>query len=195
MFVLVACLDSVACWGVKTDNTLHEETLCNGYSDKTMSTTASCMASKYTKPRWVLSVSRRIPHGSACRDLCTPLEVLELLTSASQCSLPVSVHFTPPTFPKSSSDDVRKLDDEIWELISNFSQGPPASFFSSSSGSTSSFPVRTSGSTRHSSIPPSHPSALQASVWASGPHPGAPGHSPHLTAVKVSNGLSGGFHF
>lgn len=101
------------------------------------------------------------------------------------------VIFLPPTFPKSSSNDMRKLDDEIWELISNFSQGPPASLFSSSSSSASSFPARTSNSEGRSGArapsPPSPPSGLQASVWASGPYPGAPGHSPHLIPVKVLN--------
>ncbi|XP_053096911.1 basement membrane-specific heparan sulfate proteoglycan core protein isoform X2 [Pangasianodon hypophthalmus] len=89
---------------------------------------------------------------------------------------------------KSFSADVRKLDDEIWDLISNFSQGPPASFFSSASSSTSSIPTRTSGSAGHSGgrapIPPLPHSALQASVRASGPHHGAPGHSPRLTTIK-----------
>ncbi|TSL61242.1 Basement membrane-specific heparan sulfate proteoglycan core protein [Bagarius yarrelli] len=91
---------------------------------------------------------------------------------------------------KSSRDDVRKLDDEIWKLISNFSQGPPASLFSSSSSSASSFPVRTSSSKgrsgAHAQIRPFPPSALQASVWASEPHHGAPGQSPYLTTVKYS---------
>ncbi|KAK2825049.1 hypothetical protein Q7C36_018976 [Tachysurus vachellii] len=89
---------------------------------------------------------------------------------------------------KTSSNDVRKLDEEIWALIGNFSQGPPASLFSSSSSSTSSVPVRTSSSEdrsgAHASIPSLLPSGLQSSVWASGPHPGAPGHSPHLIPVK-----------
>lgn len=107
----------------------------------------------------------------------------------------------PPILPKSSSDDVLVFDDDIWELISNFSQGPPASLFSSSSSSASSFPHRTSGSAGRSDgrvpipIPPLPPSALQESVLTSVPHPGAPGYSPHLTPVKVLNGLSGGFHF
>ncbi|XP_060793463.1 basement membrane-specific heparan sulfate proteoglycan core protein isoform X5 [Neoarius graeffei] len=95
---------------------------------------------------------------------------------------------TPFKRLKRSHKSSSKLDDEIWELISNFSKGPPASLFSSSSSSASSFPVRTSGSAGrsggHARVPPLPPSALQASVWASGPHPGAPGRSPYLTTVK-----------
>lgn len=150
---------------------------------------------------WYLDASPEWKQSPACPCVCTSLEVLGFLALVSQFSLLTHgslwflLTFLHPPSPKSSS----KLDDEIWELISNFSKGPPASLFSSSSSSASSFPVRTSGSAGHSSgharVPPLPPSALQASVWASGPHPGAPGRSPYLTTVKVMNSLSGVFHF
>nr|XP_033484843.1 basement membrane-specific heparan sulfate proteoglycan core protein isoform X12 [Epinephelus lanceolatus] len=110
--------------------------------------------------------------------------------------------------------DVRELDDKVWALFPNFSNGRAGSppFFPSSSKSTSSFSsssssssssshysrIPTSSSSRYTLrnlSPPSPPSGISSSVRPTRPQPYSPGHSPHLqsknTLSKTSARSSG----
>ncbi|XP_076839971.1 basement membrane-specific heparan sulfate proteoglycan core protein isoform X4 [Brachyhypopomus gauderio] len=87
-----------------------------------------------------------------------------------------------------SSSEVRKLDDEIWALLGNLSNGRPAAPPSSSLSRVSSFSsFGASGSTGLSVSripnPPSSPSALMSHKRASGV-PDSPENTSHFTLVK-----------
>ncbi|XP_044068676.1 basement membrane-specific heparan sulfate proteoglycan core protein isoform X9 [Siniperca chuatsi] len=109
--------------------------------------------------------------------------------------------------------DVRQLDDEVWALFSNFSNGRAGSppFFPSSSKSSSSFSsssssfssrVPTSSSSSSSSrwsmrnlSPPSPPSGISSSIRPTRPQRYSPGRAPRLqsknTVSKTSTSPSG----
>lgn len=101
-----------------------------------------------------------------------------------------------PTFPP-PQDDVRRLDDEVWALFSNFSNGRAASppLFSSKSSSSSSYSsssrVPTSSSSSRWSLrnlsPPSPPSGISSSVRPTRPQPYSPGHAPRLQVHSVKD--------
>ncbi|XP_047424502.1 basement membrane-specific heparan sulfate proteoglycan core protein isoform X3 [Mugil cephalus] len=111
---------------------------------------------------------------------------------------------------RAEQGDVKQLDDEVWALFSNFSNGRAGShpFFSSSkssshSSSSSSFSsssssrVPTSSSSSSSSrwalrhlSPPSVSSDTSLSVRPTRPHPYSPGHAPHLQYALVYKGFS-----
>jgi len=90
---------------------------------------------------------------------------------------------------------VRQLDDEVWALFSNFSNGqagssrffPSSSKYSSSSSSSSSssrIPTSSSSSSSRWSLrnlsPPSSPYGMSSSVRPTRPQPPSPGRSRHL---------------
>ena len=109
------------------------------------------------------------------------------------------------TFPPSQGN-VRKLDDEVWALFSNFSNGragsppffPSSSFSSSSSTSSSSsssrVPTSSSSSSSSSSSrwslrklsPHPSPSGISASVRPTRPQSYSPGHNPRLQVHSVT---------
>ncbi|XP_036447334.1 basement membrane-specific heparan sulfate proteoglycan core protein [Colossoma macropomum] len=100
---------------------------------------------------------------------------------------------------KPSAAEVRKFDEEIWALLTNFSSGRPASSFSSSSSrtSSSSYSFGASGSMGrsggHNPSPPSPPSAITSPLRPTASHHAAPGHVPNSSLVKyplVSKGFS-----
>lgn len=105
-----------------------------------------------------------------------------------------------PTFPPPQGD-VRQLDDEVWALLSNFSNGRAASppFFpfssksssSSSSSYSSSSRVPTSSSSSRWSLrnlsPPSPPSGISSSVRPTRPQAYSPGHAPRLQVHSVKD--------
>lgn len=105
--------------------------------------------------------------------------------------------------PLPSKGDVRRMDDEVWALLSNFSNGRAASsplspsstkYSSKSSFSSSSslYPSsRTSSSSARWSLrnlsPPSPPSGISASVRPTRPQPYSPGHAPRLQVHPVKD--------
>lgn len=105
--------------------------------------------------------------------------------------------------PLPSKGDVRRMDDEVWALLSNFSNGraassplsPSSSKHSSKSSSSSSsylYPSsRTSSSSARWSLrnlsPPSPPSGISASVRPTRPQPYSPGHAPRLQVHPVKD--------
>ncbi|XP_054868568.1 basement membrane-specific heparan sulfate proteoglycan core protein isoform X9 [Amphiprion ocellaris] len=115
---------------------------------------------------------------------------------------------------RADQGDVRQLDDEVWALLSNFSNGRPGSppifppsksssfSFSSSSSSSSSSRVPTSSSSSSYSrwplrnlSPPSPPSGISSPVRPTRPQPYSPGHAPHLQSkntVSKTASASGG---
>lgn len=100
-----------------------------------------------------------------------------------------------PPFPLPQGG-VRQLDDEVWALFSNFSNGRAGSppFFPSSSktsfsSSSSSSRTPTSSSSSRWSLrnlsPPPPPSDISSSVRPTRPQPYSPGHAPHLQVHSV----------
>ncbi|XP_045912428.1 uncharacterized protein LOC123975201 [Micropterus dolomieu] len=114
-------------------------------------------------------------------------------------SLSLVPHFLPP------QGNIRQLDDEVWALFSNFSNGQagsprfvPSSKSSSSFSSSSSSLVPTSSSSRWSLrnlSPPSPPSGITSSVKPTRPQHYSPGRAPRLqsknTVSKTSASASG----
>nr|XP_020441243.1 basement membrane-specific heparan sulfate proteoglycan core protein isoform X3 [Monopterus albus] len=111
---------------------------------------------------------------------------------------------------RAEQGDVTQLDDEVWELLSNFSNGRKGSLpfspsffskssssFSSSSSSSSRVPASSSSSrwSLHNLSPPSPPSGISSSVRAARPQPYSPGHAPRLQSKnsvrKTSASASG----
>lgn len=101
--------------------------------------------------------------------------------------------------PLPSKGDVRRMDDEVWALLSNFSNGRSASKSSSFSSSSSLYPSsRTSSSSARWSLrnlsPPSPPSGISASVRPTRPQPYSPGHAPRLQVHPVKDRAVLRFH-
>ncbi|XP_058499022.1 basement membrane-specific heparan sulfate proteoglycan core protein isoform X3 [Solea solea] len=102
---------------------------------------------------------------------------------------------------------VPQLDDEVWALLSNFSNGQagPPPFFSSSSSKSSVSSSSSSSSSRIPTLsssssfprwslrnlsPPSPPSGVLSSVRPTRPQPYSPGRYPHLQSKNKVNKIS-----
>lgn len=123
------------------------------------------------------------------------LNVLTLIFAACLSKPFESLYF--PFHPMSYShqhpaDEVRKLDDGIWAIITNFSNGQsPFPFSSSSQTSHSSFEAQSS---RSSVRAPSFHSGLTSSLRASESLSNDPSHSSHPDPTQVLCALTGGSH-
>ncbi|XP_036068750.1 basement membrane-specific heparan sulfate proteoglycan core protein isoform X6 [Oryzias melastigma] len=98
-----------------------------------------------------------------------------------------SSHFSRRT--RAEQVDVRKLDEEVWALLSNHSSRRTGSspFFPSSKSSSSSR-VPTPSSSQwflHNWTPPSPPSSISSSVRPTRPQAYPPGHAPHLQSKNT----------
>lgn len=90
------------------------------------------------------------------------------------------------------ADEVRKLDDEIWAIITNFSNGQsPFPFSSSSQTSHSSFEAQSLLSRSSVRAPPFH-SGLTSSLKASESHSNNLGHSSDPDSTQVLYALTQG---
>ncbi|XP_045065407.1 basement membrane-specific heparan sulfate proteoglycan core protein-like isoform X2 [Coregonus clupeaformis] len=83
---------------------------------------------------------------------------------------------------RAHQEQVKKLDDEIWAIISNFPAGSPP--FPPSSSSERKVPSASSRAGSRTPMrppsPPSSPSGLSSLVRPTSPQPASPGHSPRL---------------
>ncbi|XP_026189282.1 basement membrane-specific heparan sulfate proteoglycan core protein isoform X3 [Mastacembelus armatus] len=97
---------------------------------------------------------------------------------------------------RAEQGDIKQLDDEVWALLSNFSNGrtgsppffPPSFSKSSSSFSSSSSRVPASSSSRwslRSLSPPSTLSGVSSSVRPTRTQPYSPGHAPRLQSKNT----------
>ncbi|XP_035997428.1 basement membrane-specific heparan sulfate proteoglycan core protein isoform X6 [Fundulus heteroclitus] len=102
---------------------------------------------------------------------------------------------------RDSQNDAQNLDDEVWALLSNFSNGRagvPPFLPSSKSSSFSSSRVPTSSSSQwslHNLSPPSPASGVSSSVRPTRPQSYSPGHAPRLQSkntLSKTAGASGG---
>ncbi|XP_073795137.1 basement membrane-specific heparan sulfate proteoglycan core protein isoform X12 [Danio rerio] len=83
------------------------------------------------------------------------------------------------------ADEARKLDDEIWEIITNFSNGQSSFPFSSSSQSSHSSSFEAQNSLSLSSVrDPSFHSGLTSPLKASESHSSDPAHSSHPDSTQ-----------